>query len=149
MSLHDILMLPVGQLAAPDCRLWLWTTNQFLGEGIQLMRAWGFKYLAPIHMIKPSGVGNYFVARTQTLLMGYKEQCKFEGARYLPNIIEVKSVPRHSEKPTQTYEYIESVSQPARLELFARKKRDGWSVWGNEVESDISIETQELNEIGS
>lgn len=131
--------MPIGALAEPDCHLWLWTTNQFLAEGILLMRAWGFKYLSPIHMIKPSVVGNYFVQRTQTLLMGYREKCVFPDKRYLPNIIEVSSVPRHSEKPTQTYEYIESVSPGPRLELFARQRRPGWYVWGNEVESDINL----------
>lgn len=143
MPLGQILALPVGMLAEPDAHLWLWTTNQFIGDGIQLMRAWGFKYLSPIHMIKPSGVGNYFVNRTQTLLMGYKEKCVFSSGRYLPNIIEVKSVKRHSEKPDETYEYIESVSQAPRLELFARRQRPGWSVWGNEVDSDINLAVPE------
>lgn len=146
MSLAEILMLPIGALAAPDCHLWLWTTNQFLAEGILLMRAWGFKYLSPIHMVKPSGVGNYFVQRTQTILMGYKERCVFEGKRYLPNLIEVSGVSRHSEKPDRSYEYIESVSQPDRLEMFARRRRPGWKVWGNEVDSDIQITVGELSE---
>lgn len=139
MELSDILALPVAMLAEPESHLWLWTTNQFLSEGLQLMKAWGFKYLAPIHMLKPTGMGNYFIHRTQTLLMGYREKCVFSGARYLPNVVEVKSVPRHSEKPEDFYQMIESVSEPARLELFARKKRDGWSVWGNEVPCDVSI----------
>ena len=26
-----------------------------------------------------------------------------------------------------------------RIELFARRKREGWDVWGNEVESDIDL----------
>ena len=26
-----------------------------------------------------------------------------------------------------------------RIELFARKKTDGWDVWGNEVKSDIEL----------
>ena len=25
------------------------------------------------------------------------------------------------------------------IELFAREKRDGWDVWGNEVKSDIEL----------
>ena len=27
----------------------------------------------------------------------------------------------------------------SRVELFARRKTPGWDVWGNEVESDISL----------
>jgi len=51
---------------------------------------------------------------------------------------------KHSQKPEESYELIESVSPPPRLELFARKKRktlfgEDWDVWGNEVESDIEL----------
>jgi N6-adenosine-specific RNA methylase IME4 len=27
-----------------------------------------------------------------------------------------------------------------RIDIFARQKRVGWDVWGNEVESDIDLE---------
>jgi N6-adenosine-specific RNA methylase IME4 len=139
MSLEEMLRLPVKALGADDSHLWLWTTNQFLEDGFILMRAWGFKYLAAIHAIKPSGIGNYFVHRTQTLLFGYKTKCKFPLGRYKPNIIEVPDPKRHSEKWDETYEYIESVSPGPRLELFARRKRPGWDVWGNEVKPDIDL----------
>jgi len=141
MSLQEIAALPVGELAADDCHLWLWTTNQFLREGFDIMRAWGFKYLAPITWIKPCGLGNWFIHRTQTILFGYRRSCKFEGRRYLPNIIEAPAG-KHSAKPEASYVYIESVSAAPRLELFARQERPGWDVWGNEVPCSIKLNTQ-------
>jgi N6-adenosine-specific RNA methylase IME4 len=40
----------------------------------------------------------------------------------------------HSEKPEAAYEMIERAYPGLpRIELFARAKRDGWSVWGNEI----------------
>ena len=45
----------------------------------------------------------------------------------------------HSTKPEFFQDMIEKVTEEPRLELFARRKRDGWDVWGNEVESDIRI----------
>ena len=140
--------MPVGELAAYDCHLWLWTTNQFLRDGFDIMLAWGFKYLAPIHWIKPSGLGNWFVHRTQTCLFGYRRSCKFDGKRYLPNIIEAPAG-KHSAKPEVSYAYIESVSAAPRLELFARQERQGWDVWGNEVRSDIELGAQNTMESGS
>jgi N6-adenosine-specific RNA methylase IME4 len=135
MSLDEIMSLDVGSAAAPDCHLWLWTTNQFLEAGLQVMRAWGFKYLAPVHWIKPSGIGNYFVHRTQTVLFGYKKKCVFPLRRYAPNIMQFPGYPkRHSEKPRATYKYIEAISPEPRLELFGRKERDGWDVIGNEID---------------
>lgn len=133
MTLDEICSMPVGQLAAEDCHLWLWTTNQHLADGFRVMQAWGFRYLAPIHWIKPSGVGNWFVHRTQTMLMGYKTRCRFERERYRPNIITTGDPKRHSQKPEESYALIESVSQEPRLELFARQKRPNWQAWGNEV----------------
>lgn len=141
MTLEEMLRLPVKMLGSDDAHLWLWTTNQFLEDGFVLMRAWGFKYLSAIHVIKPSGQGNYFVQRSQTMLFGYKSKCVFPLERYRPNIISVSDPVRHSEKWDETYEYIESVSPGPRLELFARRKRPGWDVWGNEVESDIQFES--------
>lgn len=147
MSLQEIASLPVGELAADDCHLWLWTTNQFLREGFDVMHSWGFKYLAPIHWIKPNGLGNWFIHRTQTCLFGYRRSCKFEGKRYLPNIIEAPAR-KHSAKPEASYAYIESVSATPRLELFARRERHGWDVWGNEVPCSIELGAQNTLESG-
>lgn len=145
MSLDDIKALPVQQFADTGAHLWLWTTNEYLRAGFEVMEAWGFKYLAPIHWIKPSGIGNWFVHRTQTVLFGYKERCLFPLARYKPNVIQTGDPAAHSAKPEATYAYIESISPGPRLELFARPwtpmwpKRAGWDVWGNEVECDVQL----------
>lgn len=140
MSVADICALPVGDFAAEGCHLWLWTTNQFIRDGFNVMDAWGFKYLAPIHWIKPSGIGCWFVHRTQTLLFGYRGRCEFNGKRYLPNLIQTGDPVRHSQKPGASYSFIESVSDAPRLELFARQRRLGWDAWGDEVECSVSME---------
>lgn len=144
MSVDEIKALPVGELAAESCHLWLWTTNEYLKAGFDVMKAWGFKYLAPVVWVKPSGCGNYFIHRTQTMLFGYKGKCRFNGARYVPNVIHAPAG-RHSEKPIESYDLIESVSDGPRLELFARpvtpmfQRMPGWTVWGNEVTSDLEL----------
>jgi hypothetical protein len=40
---------------------------------------------------------------------------------------------RHSEKPEEMRKMIEVVSYGPSIELFARKKTDGWDAWGNEI----------------
>ena len=145
MTIDDIAALPVSNLATNDAHLWLWTTNQFLEDGFRIMRGWGFKYLAPIHWVKPCGIGAWFVHRTQTLLFGYHEKCVFPLARYKPNIIEAPVAREHSAKPDQSYNYIEKISPGPRLELFAReytpmfKKREGWDTWGNDIPNDVEL----------
>jgi len=136
MTLGEIKALPVERIAADGCHLWLWTTNAFLRDGFDVMDAWGFRYLAPVHWIKPSGMGNWFINRTQTILFGYRKPCRMGDGRYSPNIIISSSPKRHSEKPEEAFTLIEAVSPGPRLELFARRARPGWTVWGNEVEAN-------------
>lgn len=48
----------------------------------------------------------------------------------------------HSEKPEEMRRYIEKVSDREgynKLEMFARKKSDGWDIWSNELENDVVI----------
>ncbi len=144
MWVGEIKALPVADFAAEGCHLWLWTTNQFLEAGFEVMRAWGFKYLAPITWVKPQGFGAYFQHRTQTMLFGYKGRCQFNLARCKPTAL-FANVGRHSQKPEESYRLIESVSDGPRLELFARpvtpmfQRRPGWDVWGNEVQSTVEL----------
>lgn len=143
MTIEQLRDLPVSNLAADGCHLWLWTTNQFLPAGFDLLQAWGFRYLAPITFVKPSGLGNWFVHRTQTLLFGYRNKCVFNRARYRPTVAEFGFPQKHSRKPESSYELIEAVSDSPRVELFARPVsplfpvREGWDVWGNEVQSTV------------
>jgi N6-adenosine-specific RNA methylase IME4 len=132
MTLDAIGTLPVAELAEPNAHLWLWTTNQFLPDGFDLLKKWGFKYMIPIHWIKKSGFGAFWIHRTQTILFGYRGRLDMKD-KLKPNIIEANPG-RHSEKPQASYELIETISHPNRIELFARKKRDGWTTVGNDLD---------------
>jgi len=135
MTTDEICAMPVGECAAQACHLWLWTTNRHLEDGFRVMRAWGFKYLTPIHWVKPAGIGAWFVNVSQTVLFGYKEKCVFPLERYKRNVIQTGPPKKHSQKPEEAFTLIESVSPNPRLELFARRGRVGWTCWGNEVET--------------
>ncbi len=49
-------------------------------------------------------------------------------------------VREHSRKPDEQYRRIEQM-YPGKcyLEMFARRTWPGWSVWGNQVESDVIL----------
>jgi N6-adenosine-specific RNA methylase IME4 len=139
MNLDEIKALPISEISDIGCHLWLWTTNEFLHEGFHCLEKWGFKYLAPIHWKKHSGLGNWFVHLTQTCLFAYYKKCEFNRGRYEPNYLETNVNLKHSRKPAEMYELIEKISDPPRIELFARtfspmfSKRPGWNTWGNEA----------------
>ena len=46
---------------------------------------------------------------------------------------------RHSRKPENIYHYAEQLEGPY-LELFARRPRQGWDSWGNEIKSEATQE---------
>jgi len=132
LTVAELASLPVGELAGPGSHLWLWTTNAFLRDGFDLVAGWGFRYLAPVVWVKPSGAGNWFVHRTQTLLFGYRKPLRMLK-RFSPNVLTAPAG-RHSEKPGVAYDLIEAVSPGPRIELFARRPRAGWESVGNEVD---------------
>jgi N6-adenosine-specific RNA methylase IME4 len=80
------------------------------------------------------------VHRSQTLLLGYRGKCRFDGLRYFPYVMSANPG-RHSHKPEVFHDLIEKGSRGPRLEMFARAKRPGWDQWGDEIENDIVIET--------
>jgi N6-adenosine-specific RNA methylase IME4 len=69
MNLADIKALPVGQLASPDCLLWLWATNPMLNVAIEVMQAWGFTFKTAGHWVKTTkhghlGFGTGYILRS-------------------------------------------------------------------------------------
>jgi N6-adenosine-specific RNA methylase IME4 len=138
LTIPQIAALPIAHLSATAAHLWLWTTNRMLPHAFPLINAWGFHYMNCITWHKPSGFGPYWINTTQHLLFAYNHKCYFTRARYQPTCYPFNPQ-RHSAKPDASYDLIEAISDPPRLELFARRTRPGWDVWGNEVESDIAI----------
>lgn len=139
MPLASIRALPVANFADDAAHLWLWTTNAYLPHAFGVMEAWGFTYLAPITWVKPSGLGAWFIHRTEHLLFGYRGRCVFPMARYRPTVL-FASRKRHSRKPDAVIDLIESVSPGPRLELFAREQRLGWDTWGDECAQHVTME---------
>jgi N6-adenosine-specific RNA methylase IME4 len=136
MSLEEIAALPVAQLAAEQSHLHLWTTNAFLFECQEIMKAWGFEYKSMLIWVKPNiGMGNYWRVSHEILLLGVRNGCKFLDKGQASWLSAKRG--RHSAKPAKVRRLIERVSPGPRLELFARTEADGWAVWGNQIERTI------------
>ena len=138
MSTQEIIDMgkEIEALAAPNAHLYLWAINPMLPEALAVMTAWGFEYKTCITWIKSNGfgTGHYFRGQTEHVLFGVKgslptmrkdQPTFFEAPRY-----------RHSEKPDEFYDIVETMSPAPRLRLFARSQRAGWVSWGNEVNHD-------------
>ena len=138
MKTKDIIALPVGELAEDNCHLYLWVTNNFLKDGLDVMKAWGFRYVTTITWYKDgnAGLGQYFRGKTEHCLFGVKGILPYKilnGKRQQGLTGFVAQRGRHSEKPQDVRAMIERASYEPRIELFAREQFEGWDSWGNEI----------------
>jgi len=143
MTLPEICDLPVQDIAADRAHLYLWVPNALLPDGLEVMKAWGFKYVSNIIWEKVRldgqpdgrGVGFYFRNVTEILLFGTrgKNVRTLDPARSQVNVMRTRKR-EHSRKPDEQYDIIESCSWGPRLEMFSRGKRRGWEVWGNQAD---------------
>ncbi len=134
MTLEEIAALPIAKLAHDTCSLFLWTTHAFLPSAFELIKNWGFTYFCCITWDKGGGwTQNGFHKRTEFLLYSYRGGINIDQyGNAIPTMIQEKKTV-HSKKPDSIRELITSKTPEPRIELFARQKSDGWSVWGNEV----------------
>jgi len=147
MTVNEICALPVAELAAPDCALFLWVTFPVLPHAFEVIKTWGFLYKTVAFVwvkrnrITPGyflGMGQWTRANAEVCLLATKGTMKRKSAA-VRQVIDA-SVEEHSKKPDETRDrIIELMGDLPRVELFARQTPPGWAVWGNEVENTITM----------
>jgi N6-adenosine-specific RNA methylase IME4 len=140
----------VQALAAKDCALFLWSSGTFAGRSLEIAQAWGFKFTTfafvwiktrkGCETIEPddlaevqlsTGCGFTTRANAEFVLLAKRGS----PPRLNNDVHQVVIAPRraHSEKPEEVARRIERLYPGKYLELFGRRQRPGWTVWGNEV----------------
>ena len=142
MSLKDICQLPVQDISANDCVLFIWATYPMLESAFDVIKAWGFRYKTiGFQWIKTTrGLGKYFFgtghwtsANTEPCLISIKGNPK-PIKHNISQIIE-SPVTEHSQKPLEVKDKIKELMGKDKhyIESFARTQTQGWDSWGNEV----------------
>lgn len=148
MSTEDIVALPLADLAADNCCLFMWVSWPMLPDAMKLIDAWGFEYktcgfdwmkahAGQIDMLRDDsdvlmGMGYWTRANSEPCLLATRGKPKRLSAAVRQGIIEPRR--EHSRKPDCVHGRIEKLVAGPYLELFARAPRAGWDVWGNETE---------------
>ena len=152
----------VQDLANDTCHLHLWVTGPFLPDAFQLIEAYGFLYKTiefcwikltkstkrskllqliysltlPQFMQKVTRTlpGHYTASNVELVLLATTKDVYLPLIKMYPQVI-YQAPMSHSRKPDTVHEWIES-SYPGQryIELFARRKRDGWTCLGNELD---------------
>ena len=148
MDIESICALPVKDLLNKNSVLFLWAVwPSIIPYAEQVINAWGFGYKTIgwvwVKAKKSgfgffTGMGYYARANTEPCLLAVKGTMPV--TRHDIQALIYSPVREHSRKPDDQYRKIEALyPNMDYLELFARKKRDGWDAWGNEVDSDIEL----------
>ncbi len=175
MSLEDICALPIKEVAAPNCALFLWSVWPSIFDAKIVLDAWGFKYRTLGFEWWKLNKGWWRVWRdgwnsdldigVYRLLeklfffgMGYytrtnSEPCLLATHGSMPVAVHnernfiIAPVREHSQKPDEQYDKIEKLYPNKRyLELFARQTWPGWDSLGYEIDGkDIRDALKELS----
>lgn len=145
MTLDDIKALPIAGLAAPDCALFLWAINPMIPQALETIEAWGFKFKtvaftwakqSPSGASWHMGLGYWNRQNTEQCFLATRGKPK----RVAKNVRQLLVAPRreHSRKPDEVHNRIEALLEGPYLELFARRPRDGWTCWGDELPAAVA-----------
>jgi len=137
-----ISQLPVQEISENTCCLFLWVTCPLLDEGIEVLKAWGFKYKTVAFCWskitktgkKVSNLGRWTMGNIELCLLGIKgKPNKWRIRKNIKQLVEAERT-KHSKKPKEVRERIVALlGNRPRIELFARERTEGWDVWGDEV----------------
>jgi N6-adenosine-specific RNA methylase IME4 len=134
MTVDEIASMPVADVAEKDAHLYLWTINAHLEAAYDVARAWGFRPATLLTWCKAPmglGLGGTFCNTAEFCLFARRgtlnAKCRVDRTWWQ------WKRGRHSAKPEAFQDMVETVSPGPYLELFARRLRLGWTVWGNEV----------------
>jgi N6-adenosine-specific RNA methylase IME4/DNA-binding XRE family transcriptional regulator len=112
--------------------IFLWTTHKFLPDAFDILKNWGFEYKATLVWNKEKiGMGAWFRMQCEFCLFAIKGKPFWNNTTERDIIIESRR--EHSRKPDTFFEMVNKICVGRKLEYFAREKREGWDVFGNDL----------------
>ena len=155
MIVDDICNLPINEIADDNCVLFMWWVASQPLEALRVVESWGFtlKTMTGFNWVKTTkrgkldfGMGFWTRAGSELCLIATKGRPKRINAGIRPVVLaDLDEVifaenEKHSKKPDIfRTKIVELIGDVPRIELFARKKSEGWSVFGNQVDGSVKF----------
>lgn len=161
LSLDEIAAMPVADLAARNCLLWLWATAPMLDVQMDILKRWGFRFVTSGTWVKMTvngkvNFGTGYVLRNahEPFLIGAIGAPR--TTRSVRSVV-MGALREHSRKPDAAYAAAEQLvpDGPAgsgrkvrRASLFERVPRQGWDGWGDEYGLPLKKREKVCDETG-
>jgi N6-adenosine-specific RNA methylase IME4 len=127
-----------------DAVLFLWRVAAMQEEALTVMRAWGFSPKTELVWVKTTtngnrhfGMGRILRAEHEVCLIGTRGKPKPLNNSTRSVLVAPRG--RHSHKPPEFFRLVESLYEGPYVELFARRRRLGWTCYGDELESGVDL----------
>jgi N6-adenosine-specific RNA methylase IME4 len=149
LTVKELSELPVADVAEDDAVLALWVPSSLLTEGLAVLKAWRFVHKQVFTHVKTTkdgkglafGMGRHFRGCTEHALIGIRGR-PIPLSRCERNVTLEPGLP-HSSKPETLQTRLEKMYAGAKLELFARRQREGWTCVGLEAPETLGVDIRD------
>jgi N6-adenosine-specific RNA methylase IME4 len=155
MSIDEIKSLNISLISEDDSILALWCPSSLLQEGLDVIKAWGFKFKQTVIWVKTKqkpekekinnyndlekilafGMGNIFRGTHEVCLIGTRGKISKKILNRSLRTVFFHPATKHSQKPETFQDMLEQLMTGNKIEIFARRDRVGWVCLGNECPS--------------
>lgn len=149
MTNDEIMNFNINDFAESECDLFLWVTHSTLPIGLEYCKKWGFKYHVLMTWDKGHGLSMFgFNRNTEFIIYAFRGKMgiKRDKGPFLNTIIKEHHNPSypgakgaHSAKPSLFYQTILKHTKEPRIDIFARRKHQGFDSYGNEAQEPMTI----------
>ncbi len=132
---------------APSSILFLWRVSAMQQDALDVVRAWGFEVKSELVWVKLTrtgkpwfAMGHYTRASHETCLIATHGRVKVRNRSIRSTFTaraptDARGRYIHSAKPEVFYDIVEEMCGGPYVELFGRRRREGWTLIGNQPDA--------------